>query len=66
MSDESIVDAVRELGKEGLNVEAGSATTIACLPKLISRQELQPESLVVCVLTGGGYRWPEQAAWVGT
>ena len=66
VSDESIVDAVRELGKEGLNVEAGSATTIACLPKLISRQELQPESLVVCVLTGGGYRWPEQAAWVGT
>ena len=65
-SDTDIIQAVRDLGKEGLNVEAGSAVTVACLPKLIARKELQPESVVVCVLTGGGYRWPEQAAWTNS
>lgn len=63
-SDHAIVEAVRELAKEGLNVEAGSAATVACLPKLISRGELLPDSVIVCVLTGGGYRWPEQAGWL--
>jgi threonine synthase len=63
-SDDEIIEAVRDLGREGLNVEAGSAATVACLSKLVARGELMPESIVVCVLTGGGIRWPEQAAWV--
>ena len=61
--EDAIRAAVVALGEEGLNVEAGSALPIACLPQLRDRG-LLAGGPVVCVLTATGLRWPEQAAWV--
>ena len=62
--EDSIRAAVVALGEEGLNVEAGAALPVACLPTLRESGELGREGAVVCVLTATGLRWPEQADWV--
>jgi threonine synthase len=64
-SETEIKDAVVQLGREGISVEAGAALTVACLPRLSSALDLDPEAAVVCVLTATGLRWPEQLAWAG-
>ena len=62
--EKEIRAAVLALGEEGLNVEAGAALPIACLPKLRDAGALGRDGAVVCVLTATGLRWPEQAGWV--
>ncbi|MCC7273992.1 MAG: pyridoxal-phosphate dependent enzyme [Alphaproteobacteria bacterium] len=61
--DDRIIAAVLALGREGINAEAGAATTVACLETLVRDGRIRPGTVVVCVLTGAGHRWPEQAAW---
>ena len=62
--EDAIRAAVIALGEEGLNVEAGAALPIACLPRLRDAGSLDGQGAVVCVLTATGLRWPEQAGWV--
>jgi threonine synthase len=64
-SETEIKDAVVQLGREGISVEAGAALTVACLPRLRSALDLDPEAAIICVLTATGLRWPEQLKWGG-
>jgi threonine synthase len=64
-SETEIKDAVVQLGREGISVEAGAALTVACLPRLSAALDLDPQAAVVCVLTATGLRWPEQLRWGG-
>jgi threonine synthase len=64
-TEAEIKDAVVQLGREGISVEAGAALTVACLPRLRAALDLDPQAAVVCVLTATGLRWPEQLRWGG-
>jgi len=59
-SDEEILRAMGDLGREGLCVEAASALPVAGLPKLIESGFLKADDVVVCVLTAAGIKWPDQ------
>jgi len=59
VGDEEILDAARDLGREGLCVEASSALPVACLPRLLERRGFGADDPVVCVLTAAGMKWPE-------
>lgn len=62
VSDEEIVDAWRLLGaREGIFCEPASAAGIAGLRKALAMGMLDPDSQVVCVLTGHGLKDPENA-----
>lgn len=62
VSDREIVEAVRLLAKfEGIFAEPASATTIACLKKLLEQGEIDPSEETVCVITGMGLKYPEIA-----
>jgi len=63
-SDDEIRQAFILLGREGLNVEVGSALPVACLPRLLAAGGFTSEDPIVCVLTATGLRWSEQAAWI--
>lgn len=55
VSDDEILEAQADLAvKEGIFVEAASATPIAALRHL--RDELDPEARVVCIATGSGLK----------
>ena len=64
-SDVEILKAVRDLGREGLSIEASSALPVACLPKLIERAAIDPTGAIVCVLTAAGIKWPSANAMDG-
>jgi threonine synthase len=59
-TDQEILAAVRELGREGLCVETAAALPVACLPKVIERDLVSLDDTVVCVLTAAGIKWPDQ------
>ena len=59
VSDDDTLSAQQNLAKlEALYVEPSSATTIAVLTKLIRRNLLKKEDVVVCVATGAGLKDP--------
>jgi threonine synthase len=59
LADEAILDAWRELARdEGVFCEPSSAAGLAALGAV----ELQPHSVVVCVVTGHGLKDPDTAA----
>ena len=60
VGDEEILQATRDLGREGLYVEPSSALPVACLRQLMERLDFGPADAVVCVLTAAGVRWPGQ------
>ena len=63
-TDEEIVRAVEDLGREGLCVEPSSALVVACLPRWLSRAHPLRDAPIVCLLTATGTRWPaELARW---
>ena len=61
-NDDEITEAARQLGQEGLCVEASSALPVACLPQLLDRGAIQADEAVVFILTATGMRWPSQVA----
>jgi threonine synthase len=58
-TDVDILAAVRELGREGLCVEASSALPVACLRRLMEADLVDRDAPIVCVLTAAGIKWPE-------
>ncbi|MDI6873606.1 threonine synthase [Candidatus Solincola sp.] len=65
VSDAEILEAYRLLAEqEGVFVEPASAASVAGLYKAFRRGDLEPGSLVVCILTGHGLKDPELA--IGT
>lgn len=60
VTDKEIIDAYKLLGKEeGIFCEPASAASIAGLIKL--KEEIPPNSTIVCVLTGNGLKDPDCA-----
>jgi threonine synthase len=61
VSDDEILAAYRGLALEGLFVEPASGASVAGLRAAAARKEIEPGSLVVCVLTGHGLKDPDRA-----
>lgn len=62
VSDEQILHAHRELARlEGVFCEPSSATSVAGVTAAAAAGEVDPDALVVCVLTGNGLKDPTTA-----
>jgi threonine synthase len=61
VSDTEILDAYKELAREGLFVEPASAASVAGLRRLAREGLIEPGATVVCVLTGHGLKDPDTA-----
>ena len=56
VSDEEILNAQKELGREGLFVQPASATGIAAIRKLREKGIIEENSRIVSILTGAGLK----------
>ncbi|HLX34324.1 MAG TPA: threonine synthase [Candidatus Limnocylindrales bacterium] len=61
VTDDEIIAAYRALAIEGVFCEPASAASVAGVTKLARAGDLDPDLLVVCVLTGAGLKDPETA-----
>jgi threonine synthase len=61
VTDREIIAAFRELARHGVFCEMASASSVAGLLQLHAAGELEPGSVVTCVLTGHGLKDPEWA-----
>jgi threonine synthase len=62
-TNEEMLQAQRDLGAlEGIWVETSSALSVAALPHLVAAGAVDPDSVVVAVLTSDGLKDPETAA----
>jgi threonine synthase len=62
VTDEEILAAYRALARdEGVFCEPASAASVAGVTKAAAARELDPDALVVCVLTGNGLKDPATA-----
>lgn len=67
VSDEAILQAYHCLAQhEGVFCEPASAASVAGLFKAAAEGKLEPDSTVVCVLTGNGLKDPDNAIAVGS
>ncbi len=63
VTDEEILAAYRDLARlEGVFCEPASAASVAGVRKLVESQEIDPGTVIVCVLTGHGLKDPDTAA----
>ena len=62
VTDDEIIEAYKTLHqKEGIACEPASAASVAGLLKSAKLKKIQPESTIVCVLTGNGLKDPDIA-----
>ena len=61
VSDTEILDAYKELAREGLFVEPASAASVAGLKQMHREGTIPADATVVCVLTGHGLKDPDTA-----
>lgn len=61
-SDAETLQAMKDLGYEGLCVEPSSALPVACLPRLVACGRVATTDVVICILTGAGIKWPDELA----
>ncbi len=62
VTDDEILAAYRSLAElEGVFCEPSSAASVAGVTKLAATGKLEPDALVVCVLTGNGLKDPDTA-----
>ena len=65
VTDVEILAAYRDLaGLEGIFCEPSSAASVAGIAKVAAAGELDPDALIVCVLTGNGLKDPDTAATI--
>ncbi len=57
VTDEEMLEWGREIARlEGIFPEAASATTVACLGKLLEEKRIDPGDRVVCIITSSGLK----------
>jgi threonine synthase len=61
VTDREIMAAFRLIARHGVFAEMASAASVAGLLQLHEAGELEPDQVVVCVLTGHGLKDPEWA-----
>ncbi len=59
--DKEILEAYRDLAREGVFVELASAASVAGLREMARRGEIERGAVVACVLTGHGLKDPDWA-----
>jgi threonine synthase len=59
-SDDELLEAVTLLGRHGVCVEGGAAAPVAALRRQVAARSVDPEEVIVAVLTGSGIKWPAQ------
>jgi threonine synthase len=59
VSDEEILEAKAQIGRDGIGCEPASATTLAGIRRLRERGELRPDDHVVAILTGHVLKDPD-------
>lgn len=59
VSDAALVEAMRRLARQGIAVEPAAAAPVAAALALLDRGDVGADEDVICVLTGGGARWPD-------
>jgi threonine synthase len=65
VSDDAILAAHRDLARtEGIFCEPSSAAALAGVRSIVAAGDLDPDALVVCVLTGNGLKDPQAAELV--
>jgi threonine synthase len=62
VADEEILQALFDLGREGILVEPSSALSVACAKRMIETGRLRETERVVCVVTSALAKWPEVLA----
>ncbi len=58
VTDEEIVDAMRELAKEGIGAEPSSAAAVAGLIQAVKSGKLRSDETAVCIVTGSALKQP--------
>lgn len=62
VSDEEILEAYKLLAlKEGIFAEPASAASVAGMLKFAKKDYFNPDSKIVCILTGHGLKDPDRA-----
>ena len=65
VTDEEILEAMRDLGREGIAAEASSASSVAALKQAVKDGKIKSRDYVVCTITGSALKQPsvvQQAA----
>ncbi len=58
VTDEEIINAMFELGRNGICAEPSSAMPLACVNELMLRSGIGADEAVVAVITSTGIKWP--------
>lgn len=59
VSDEEIMEAMRDLGREGIGAEPSSAAGVAAMKQAVRSGRVRPDDTVVCVITGTAFKQPD-------
>lgn len=59
VSDEEILEAMRDLGREGIGAEPSSAAGVAAFKQAFAKGKIKPDETVVCVITGSALKQPD-------
>lgn len=62
VEDVALLEALSQLGREGMCGEAASALPLACALKSAASGEIRPDERVVCIVTAAGIKWPGMLA----
>lgn len=66
VSDEEIMQAMRDLGREGIGAEPSSAAGVAAFKQAAKAGKFKPTDTVVCVITGTAFKQPAIVQRVAT
>ncbi|MCI5957644.1 MAG: pyridoxal-phosphate dependent enzyme [Clostridiales bacterium] len=59
VSDEEIMEAMRDLGREGIGAEPSSAAGVAAFKQAVQAGKIRSTDTVVCVITGTALKQPD-------
>lgn len=59
VSDDEILEAMRDLAKEGILAEPSSAASVAAMKQAFRKGSIQSDDTIVCVITGSAMKQPD-------
>ena len=58
VSDQEIMEAMRDLGHEGIGAEPSSASAVAAFKQAVKAGKIRSDETVVCIITGTAFKQP--------
>lgn len=58
VSDEEILEAMRDLGREGIGAEPSSAATVAAFKQAVKEGKIKSTDVCTCIITGSALKQP--------